>query len=203
MVSHTTWHRAAPREAARSWSHARIGPSQGGAAGSTHGLLTGGTTSTHRGYSEYSHRLLCAAHRTAAPQAPDELRAVREALRGWWARYKLGAAEHLSEWLHDAGAAARWWPIRRLKSMGFVDRRTDRTDAMGETLSSVECAQCRRARSAGVSMPRMPDVRPARRCEQSSPYWARQDRSARFPLPPRPSRYARVPSSARPWDPPL
>ena len=46
------------------------------------------------------------AHRTVAPQAPDELRAVREGLRGWWARYKLGAAEHLGEWLHDAGAAA-------------------------------------------------------------------------------------------------
>ena len=46
------------------------------------------------------------AHHTVAPQAPDELRAVREGLRGWWARYKLGAAEHLGEWLHDAGAAA-------------------------------------------------------------------------------------------------
>jgi hypothetical protein len=73
------------------------------------------------------------------------------------------------------------------------DRLTDRVARPGETLSSVECAQRRRVRSAGVSMPRVPDVRRARRCAQSSPYWARQDRSVRFPLLPRPSRYPRVP----------
>jgi hypothetical protein len=73
------------------------------------------------------------------------------------------------------------------------DRLTDRVARPGETLSSVECAQRRRVRSAGVSMPRVPDVRRARRCAQSSPYWARQDRSVRFPLRPRPSRYPRVP----------